>query len=640
MTEAGVATATVGALRVRVWDFLLSEFPDLWPSRRQAKRACELGRVKINGEVNHSPALILVKDDFIELTLLEDKDPPVVASDSELAKRGILLLHRDDVSNILVALKPAGLKLRGDNAVVGAFAKDSGKNDTLESLIQRSVQLPLVVAPGHALPKAASGLVLMHLPSNSINSSLIQDTYVDTVESVDIDDANGCPWCASGICITTLAVLCGECPEYAWVSAPKTVVKLPEAVSLKSEEEQMGAWDMKNRRKEQEERWIQQHSPDMQDEEKDWHNKILLLRLSVTPSNRHGSLSTVELHTRAVAKSETLQIAMQNLGYPVANDPHLGRKASVSRVRGMLFCRIKLGIGKGIENQFFIKEPLPFQKLRIAEKRFCDIRKKTITARSGQTSFDGAEYDAPIGIVMQPRDATTLLVDIAYKIALEYHILSDKPLHILDLGTGSGCVLLALLKRLATAGITCGILGVGIDTDEDALKVAMQNEEKHRDQLGDNIVVSWCKGTFLEFGKVPLSMLLSTDYAGKQTYESVQNMTKEAIINGFDIIISNPPYLDENNDVIDDNIRLRDPHSALFCGNGGLQCYNEIASNSNLLCNNRNARLILEIPGNKAKRVLKAVYSTNDCWCEDALIVRDIRGQERVLVLTKTKKED
>ncbi len=342
---------------VRLWDFLLAEFPALWPSKRQAKRACELGRVNVNGEVNHSAALLLEEGDTVELLILEEVGPPVAASKDELSKIGVQFLHRDDDKNELVVLKPAGLKLRGDITAIGEFAKEIGRHATLESIVQRAVQLPVVVAPGYALPKAAAGLVRMCLRHDTRTSILMSYTapppiYIshslqdeedkechakqECVTAGDIGENSGggwdyedckkCPWCEGGVCITTLAVLCGKCPKVAWVPMPESLeaaaaaaaaVEAVEAVEAAEEGEgardhrqELEGWQKQGTRYGQH----QHASPDslseaMRPMKSSSSNPIgtgknrinnqniqllLLRRMSTTPSNRHGCLSTGE----------------------------------------------------------------------------------------------------------------------------------------------------------------------------------------------------------------------------------------------------------------------------------------------------------------------------------------------------------
>ncbi len=318
-------------------------------------------------------------------------------------------------------------------------------------------------------------------------------------------------------------------------------------------------------------------------------------------------------------------------------------------------------------HRYSTAEPVSFSKLRAAEARFSQKRrdKAVLGLESGLAMFDNAVYEAPEGVVMQPRDATVLLVDTAYRKALalvykpivhehshellheKLHVGSlERPLRVLDMGTGSGCVLLALLRRLAGGDIPA--VGVGMDADREALEVAVRNERRHIDRLGDTSC-AWCVGTFANFGSKPL------EYVGSPS-NIAQNMAEQALAGGFDVILSNPPYLDRDKvlSVIDEDVRARDPRRALFCGEGGLQCYSEIARNApNLLCSaveetstantdtasGRAALVILEIPGNSASKVLREILrngTNNAVWSQQTEVIRDSRGQQRVLVLTKT----
>lgn len=110
---------------------------------------------------------------------------------------------------------------------------------------------------------------------------------------------------------------------------------------------------------------------------------------------------------------------------------------------------------------------------------------------------------------------------------------------ILDLGTGSGCLLVALLKELPRA------TGVGVDSNERALLVAQRNAEIHG--VSERAVFKhshWC----------------------------------DAVTGTFDLIISNPPYIAETDrkslmrDVVD-----YEPAGALFAGQDGLDDYRTLA---------------------------------------------------------------
>lgn len=115
---------------------------------------------------------------------------------------------------------------------------------------------------------------------------------------------------------------------------------------------------------------------------------------------------------------------------------------------------------------------------------------------------------------------------------------------ILDLGTGSGCILLSLLHEVP------GATGIGVDVSEEALGVARKNANRHELEGRAQFVRSdW-------FETVP---------GGEH----------------FDLIVSNPPYIE--NDTINTLMRdVRDfePTSALMGGPDGLDCYRAITSDS------------------------------------------------------------
>lgn len=113
---------------------------------------------------------------------------------------------------------------------------------------------------------------------------------------------------------------------------------------------------------------------------------------------------------------------------------------------------------------------------------------------------------------------------------------------ILDLGTGSGCVLLSLLQERGDA------TGVGIDLSVGALDVARQNATNH------NLVM---RARFLQsdwFDAIPADL-------------------------HFDLIVSNPPYIAKADiGALMPDVRDFEPVSALEGGADGLECYRKIAS--------------------------------------------------------------
>jgi release factor glutamine methyltransferase len=113
------------------------------------------------------------------------------------------------------------------------------------------------------------------------------------------------------------------------------------------------------------------------------------------------------------------------------------------------------------------------------------------------------------------------------------------PLRVLDLGTGSGCLLLALLSELPNAR------GVGVDIDLDALDVARANA---------------------------LALGLS-DRAAFQAGNWGAGLDR-----GFDVIVSNPPYIPDGDiDRLEPEVSIWDPRRALAGGVDGLDCIRLLA---------------------------------------------------------------
>ena len=138
------------------------------------------------------------------------------------------------------------------------------------------------------------------------------------------------------------------------------------------------------------------------------------------------------------------------------------------------------------------------------------------------------------GDVLDPRPASETLVEAA----LDHLRGRSTPVSVLDLGTGSGCLLIAVLSELP------GARGVGVDTSEAALGIARQNAEKN---LVDD------RTTF------------------------VSSSWGREISGTFDLILSNPPYISESErDELEPEVTAYEPASALFAGVDGLSAYREV----------------------------------------------------------------
>lgn len=145
----------------------------------------------------------------------------------------------------------------------------------------------------------------------------------------------------------------------------------------------------------------------------------------------------------------------------------------------------------------------------------------------GNVNFYGYEIAVNPSVLI-PRFETEELVSKT----IEY-LKDKKNLKIADIGTGSGCIAIALKKKL-----NCEVDAVDISSD--ALEVAKNNAIKN------NVDIQFYQGNLLE----PLQ-------------------------DKYDVLISNPPYIDREEEIMD-IVKNNEPEIALYADNHGLACYEEI----------------------------------------------------------------
>jgi release factor glutamine methyltransferase len=115
---------------------------------------------------------------------------------------------------------------------------------------------------------------------------------------------------------------------------------------------------------------------------------------------------------------------------------------------------------------------------------------------------------------------------------------ADLPIEILDIGTGSGCIAIALAKKLPKARF------MATDVSEDALEVAVKNAEKH-------------------------NVLGRIDFVCANLLENVSGR--------FDVIVANLPYIGEKKyNFVSKEARAYEPYGALFGGDNGLRIYERL----------------------------------------------------------------
>tara|TARA_B100000963_G_scaffold329814_1_gene319483 strand:- start:1966 stop:2805 length:840 start_codon:yes stop_codon:yes gene_type:complete len=165
-----------------------------------------------------------------------------------------------------------------------------------------------------------------------------------------------------------------------------------------------------------------------------------------------------------------------------------------------------------------------------------------------------------------PRPETELLVEKLLK------LYKGKKITILDIGTGSGCIIIALLNSLKKSS------GIGVDISKDAITIAKKNAQK-----------------FNLYNRV------------KFLNKSVDNV----FVKKFDLIVSNPPYI-KRKDLknLSDDIKKYEPRMALDGGKDGLDLIKKVIYKSKNILKVKGI-LALEIGNEQIKKVSKILIDNN-----------------------------
>ena len=183
-----------------------------------------------------------------------------------------------------------------------------------------------------------------------------------------------------------------------------------------------------------------------------------------------------------------------------------------------------------------------------------------------------------------PRPETELMVE---KIT---GIFKNKNIQILDIGTGTGCILISILSELKQSK------GVGIDISQKAIRIAIKNSIKHK----------------------------LTDQAKfyKRSFSQVYGFK-------FDLIVSNPPYI-KKKDIknLDDDIKKFEPKLALDGGNDGLDVIKKVIYKSKSILK-FNGMLALEIGNEQYKKVSKILGNNS---FKTRFLVKDYKNNVRCIL--------
>lgn len=189
--------------------------------------------------------------------------------------------------------------------------------------------------------------------------------------------------------------------------------------------------------------------------------------------------------------------------------------------------------------------------------------------------------------VLIPRFDTEILVEQALQLIEKYY--KNQTINIVDIGCGSGAIGIAIMKNVSSK-VNCD----AIDISKQALEVAR-----------DNAISNGVNINFIE-------------------NDLLNNIDKK-----YDLIISNPPYIDRNDYVASDVLKY-EPHLALFADDKGMYFYQQILKQSfkNL---QKNGIILFEIGFNQEDLIKKLV----DKYYPSSVnyIIKDYQNNPRVCVI-------
>ena len=228
----------------------------------------------------------------------------------------------------------------------------------------------------------------------------------------------------------------------------------------------------------------------------------------------------------------------------------------------------------------YLKKYLPSDKLEDGIKRLNSG--EPVQYIVGNVDFYGYKINVNKNVLI-PRFETEELVFKTINLIKKN---LNENIKVLDIGTGSGCISIALKKEIPGLDITA------VDISEDALVVAKNNA------LENNCEINFIKSDLFN-----------------------------NIDDKYDLIISNPPYYDEQ---IMDIVKKNEPHLALYAKNNGLYFYEEIIKNSSNYLNDKNiiAFEIGYLQANEIKKMAHKYYPNSNI-----IIEKDMQEKDRFVFI-------
>ena len=275
---------------------------------------------------------------------------------------------------------------------------------------------------------------------------------------------------------------------------------------------------------------------------------------------------------------ELLVDASKQLKFYKINSATLDAELILSKILGLSREKILLNLNEKINDEVLEKFNY-FLKLRKQNRPIAYIL--------GFKDFWKYKFQVDKNVLI-PRPETEIIIEQALK---NLPKLSKK--NILDIGTGSGCIIISIIKERENCKATA------IDKSLKALKVAKLNAEMHHVQKK------------IKFLNIDVDKYLA---------------------NKYDLIVSNPPYIKDIEILsLDKDVKLNEPKLALSGGKSGLNKVFKVIKKSEKLLKTK-GKLILEIGEKQSKEVKKFLIKNN---FNQIQVFKDLSRKDRCIVSTK-----
>lgn len=245
----------------------------------------------------------------------------------------------------------------------------------------------------------------------------------------------------------------------------------------------------------------------------------------------------------------------------------------------------------GVSKAMYFAEPERAVSEENADRYIDCIRRRAahipLQHITGEQEFMGYPFCVNEHVLI-PRQDTEILVEEAIQVM-------RPKMKVLDMCTGSGCIVLSILKMCREKYYMTDLQGIGVEVSEEALKVARENGRR----LG--VPVTWIQSDL--FAKIPEE-------------------------EKYDVIVSNPPYIETAViDTLQEEVRLHDPYIALDGKEDGLYFYRRIISEAGKYLKMQ-GKLMFEIGCDQAEAVEELMKNAG---YEQITVKKDLAGLDRVV---------